>query len=110
MALSTNLESEAGKGGSWKICKGLEASFSSILIVTLWTDAVPVFLPRTCWLKRKKNIKNFFQQSVNFWNKRESTVHLIQSLEHGRHSLFVEGILILGRQLFCNPTQYDLLH
>lgn len=54
MALSTNLESEAGKGGSWKICKGLEASLPSILIVTLWTDAVPVFSPKNLLTKEKK--------------------------------------------------------
>lgn len=52
MALSISLESQAGSGGSWEICRGLEPSDSSILMVTLWTDAVPVFLPRTCWLER----------------------------------------------------------
>lgn len=48
MALSINLESQAGSGGSWEICNGLEPSISSILMVTLCTGAVPVFLPRTC--------------------------------------------------------------
>lgn len=50
MALSINLESQAGRGGSWDICRGFDPSDSSILMVTLWTDAVPVFLPKTCWL------------------------------------------------------------
>lgn len=55
MALSINLESQAGSGGSWEICNGLEPSISSILMVTLCTGAVPVFLPRTCWLQGKNH-------------------------------------------------------
>lgn len=54
IALSINLESHAGKGGSWDIWSGFDTSDSSILIVTLCTDAVPVFLPNTCWLETLK--------------------------------------------------------
>lgn len=107
MAFSTNLESEAGKGGSWKICKGFEPSFSSILIVTLWTDAVPVFLPRICWLKRK-NIQFFSTTPVNFWDEIEA-IHCVSEPEARTwQALTVCGgnTLILGRQLFCNQTQY----
>lgn len=59
IALSINLESQDGRGGSWEICSGFDPSPSSILIVTLYTDAVPVFLPKTCWLKntRKEHLK-----------------------------------------------------
>lgn len=53
IALSINLESQEGRGGSWDICNGFDPSDSSILIVTLYTDAEPVFLPKTCWLKKK---------------------------------------------------------
>lgn len=35
IALSINLESQAGSGGSWDICNGFDPSDSSILIVTL---------------------------------------------------------------------------
>lgn len=78
IALSINLESQAGRGGSWDICNGLDPSDSSILIVTLCTDAVPVFLPKTCWLEKQRKMmterrnKNYKLQAhhsilVVFW-------------------------------------------
>lgn len=48
IARSINLESQAGRGGSWEICNGFDPSDSSILIMTLCTEAVPVFLPNIC--------------------------------------------------------------
>ena len=62
MALSISLESHAGSGGSWDIWSGLEPSDSSIRMVTLCTDAVPVFLPNTCWLKEEKRERHVNRQ------------------------------------------------
>ena len=68
MALSISFESHAGSGGSWDICSGLEPSDSSIRMVTLCTEAVPVFLPNTCWLKdekaRERNINRRAYQTI----------------------------------------------
>ena len=63
MALSISFESHAGSGGSWDIWSGLEPSDSSIRMVTLCTEAVPVFLPNTCWLEDEKQERHIKRES-----------------------------------------------
>lgn len=61
MALSISMESQAGSGGSWEICNGFHPSVSSILMLTLCTDAVPVLRPSTCWLEEQSMMSHCYR-------------------------------------------------
>lgn len=115
IALSINFESQAGRGGSWDICNGLDPSVSSILIVTLWTDAVPVFLPKTCWLEKQQNTFEmdecihkrvfFFEKSV-FSMRGQSTI----LLPHRERKVFCRNVSLFLHQVSPSlPNQHQRL-
>lgn len=100
IALSINLESQDGRGGSCDICSGFDPSPSSILIVTLYTDAAPVFLPKTCWLKdmKKENFENTFHCEHSF-----ISLYYFFYFILGRWAKYKLNIILPNRkyQVFC---------